>query len=183
MPWVILAVVVLGGLYLLNQQKPGPSPNPQPTPPPLPPGPQPAPQPAPQPTPPAPQPTPSGGGTITPSSDGMGNSVVTVAPGDMGTLSMLSAASAATESLTSGSPVTPPSLAVSAPSGAGGVTSVSSSNLAVLAGSSLSPANLGQPLPGIMLGPPLTPGQTVLSVSWNDASGNAQASTIHLTAT
>jgi hypothetical protein len=181
MPWLIVIGLVLGGLYLYNQQQkapPQPGPQPGPAPGPLPPAPQPTPPPVPPPVPPPAPPVPS---TVPTTTDSMGNTVVTVAPGNLGTLSMQSAATAAAASAASGTALTPSGLVVAAPSG-GGITTVGSTNMAVLAGNLLDPANLGQPVPSVTLGPPLVPGTATVNVSWNDATG-AQSSSFSLTAT
>lgn len=177
MPWLILAVLALGGLYLYGQQQQKPQPPAPPQPGPLPPGPPSPPAPGPSPSP-NPSPSPASGGTVPTTSDGLGGTIVTVAPGDMGTLSMQSAVTSAAALGATGAPS---ALAVQAPNG-GGITNVMSSNVAVIPGNMLSPSNLGQPVPSVVLGPPLTPGKTDLSVSWNDSSGNPIATTIHLTA-
>jgi hypothetical protein len=111
-----------------------------------------------------------------PTRDAQGNLVVTVSPGAMTPIQVQSAASAAA-SLAALTPIV-----LVAPSG-GGVITVASDTPLVVPGNTLSPQNLGQPVPSIALGPALIPGAAKLTISWQDPSGTAQTSTMSISAT
>ncbi len=106
----------------------------------------------------------------------MGNLVVTVSPGAMSPIQVQSAASAAAML----APLTP--IVLVAPPGGGVITAISDTPL-VVPGNALDPANLGQPVPSIALGPALIMGAAKLIITWQDASGTRQTSTMSISAT
>jgi hypothetical protein len=118
---------------------------------------------------------PSGGptGNVVPTSiDSSGAMLVTLAPGNMGQLQMVSQLTAMTSMSTA------PSLDVQAPTGV--LQSMTSSNTNVMFPQSI-PA--GSTTSGVAMGPALAQGSTQLSFSWIDGSGNPQTSSFTVVGT
>jgi hypothetical protein len=111
-------------------------------------------------------------GTVVTSVDSSGAQLVTLAPGNMGVLQLVSSLTAL------GQASTAPTIDVQTPSGS--FQSMSSSNLNVIYAQ---PIPAGGTTSGVALGPALSPGTTTLTFRWTDGSGNPQVSTFTLIGT